>query len=158
MVEAYDKVVQVRVRVPSWFTFREKVQPMTLIANTYNLTHQKLYLLYQLFFRGIFHYIFVLFVLSQYLYIFAILVVLLWYLLLYLLYQLFCRDIFYYVCCVNQFAVAPFPIFVMSIVLSYQLFLPLHFLLLQLAHLTCFVSCIHGVLGLCTNWLVAWSY
>ena len=100
MEKSYDKVVQVEIRVPSQFTFCRKIQHSTLIANKYNFTRQNLYLLYQLFYYGIFYHICCIsyFVVASFI-IFAVLVVWLWYPLSYLLYQLFYYDIFYHICC-----------------------------------------------------------
>ena len=120
---------------------------MTSIANTYNLTNQKPHLLYKLFCRDLFYYICCVscFAVTSFS-IFSVLVVLPWHLLSYSLYQLFCHGILYYICCISCSAVAsfiifwssvaPLIIFVVSVVLLCQQFLPLHFLLLWLAHLT----------------------
>ena len=89
MAKVCDKVVQVEVRTPSWFTFCGKIRHSTLIANTYNFTCQSLYLLYQLFCRGIlYHICCISFSVTASFIIFAALVILPWHPLPYLMYQL----------------------------------------------------------------------
>ena len=147
MVEAYDKVVQVRVRVPSWFTFREKVQPMTLIANTYNLTCQKPYLLYKQFCCDIFYYICRISHSAVTSFsIFVVLVVLLCDLLSYSLYQLFWHGILYHFCCISCSAMASF------IILAVLVGLPWHPLLYLLYRLFNCVSYFCHFTFLCCSW------
>ena len=152
---------------------------MTSIANTYNLTHQKPYLLYKLFCRDIFYYICCISCSAVTSFsIFYVLVVPSWHLLSYSLYQLFCHGILYHICCISCSAVASFIIFAVLVGLPW---LPLLYLLYQLfccvsisttslssvvagppnhsptRCFLCFVVYTLGTLGLHTNWLVAWS-
>ena len=86
MAKAYNKVVQVGVWVLSWFTYPMGRFYLILIANIFDLSHYKLYLLY-------------LVILPQHVFITsAASVVLLWY--LYFLYQFFwCSTFSLYVPC-----------------------------------------------------------
>lgn len=178
MAKPYNKVVQVEIRVPSWFTFGSKIQQSTLIANTYNFTRYNLYLLYQLFYRVIFYHICCIscYVVASFI-LFVVLALQSQYPLSYLLYQLFYYDIFYHICCNCCSAMTSFIIFAVLVGLAwhplsylmYWLFCRVNYFAISLPsivagppdhtlYLMCFIVCTPRVLGLCTNQPVAWSY
>ena len=176
MAKVCDKVVQIGVRAPSQFTFCGKIRHSTLIANTYNFTCQNLYLLYLLFCRGILYHIYYISCLPWHIcciscsavtsfIIFVVLAVLPSHSLSYLLYQLFCCSIFYYVCYVSWSIVASFIIFVVFVILLCQLFCQFTPFCYSWSTdhsptlcFVCFIVYIPRVLGLHTNWPIAWSY